>query len=58
MGRKRGTSMGAMEKSPRRRRIERNRRMKQDFQWAAKAGPVTTVQLERGPDGEWIRPTG
>jgi hypothetical protein len=57
MGMKRGTRMGAMEKSPRRRKIERNRRMKQDFQWAAKAGPVTTVQLERGPDGAWIRPT-
>lgn len=50
--------MGGMEKSPRRRKIERNRRMKQDYQWAAKAGPVTTVRLERGPDGEWIRPTG
>lgn len=56
---KRGTSMGgSMEKSPKWRRRQRNRRMKQDFQWAAKAGPVTTTQLERGPDGEWIRPTG
>ncbi len=58
MGMKRGTSMGGMEKSPRRRKIERNRRKKQDFQWAAKAGPVTTVQMVRGPDGEWMRPTG
>lgn len=58
MGMKRGTSMGGMEKSPRRRKIERNRRLKQDFQWAAKAGPVTTTQLVLGPDGEWMRPKG
>jgi hypothetical protein len=58
MGQKRGTSMAGMEKSPRRRKIERNRRMKQDYQWAAKAGPVTVTRLEKDQNGEWIRPTG
>lgn len=43
---KQGTSMGAVEKAPWRKKRETKRRKRQEERWAARSGPVVVRESE------------